>query len=148
MGGGQLAEFEKFDISWFRKWSEVNWVMVIFLSNIILNLKGFQVNRLKSKWSHKSLVLKSKLSCKSFMIMSSWKFESPHLCYGVRFEHNKGTSLNKYDSVPQCSYQRAVQKNGFVCERNDTDLKWYCWSITHVQNIREWTGITFTTIYH
>ena len=33
--------------------------------------KSFQVTGLKSKWSHESLLLKSKSSCKSFNILSS-----------------------------------------------------------------------------
>ncbi len=41
------------------------------LNNTHLNLKYFQVKRLKFKCGHESSVLKSKLSCKYFVILSS-----------------------------------------------------------------------------
>ena len=65
-------------INWFRKWRAINWFIHFFNDRLLIfGLGGryqiFQVKRLMSKWSHESLAVKSKLSCKSFLTLSSLK---------------------------------------------------------------------------
>ncbi len=61
--------------------------------NYVKYLKYFQVKRLKSKWSYESLVLKSKSSSKSFMILSS-QVQNHQIC------DSSLTQVKSCDSIP------------------------------------------------
>ncbi len=73
-----------------------------FLKKILLNLKYFQIKRLKSqsKWGHESLVLRSTSSCKSSMTLSTWV--SPN---HVTWAHTSGSK-----STTNCAGKRKKQK--------------------------------------
>ncbi len=63
---------EKVSICW--EWTALTWVGSETKGDVLihLNLKYFQVKRLKCKWSYESLAFTPKLSFKHFMILSSW----------------------------------------------------------------------------